>query len=132
MKHQFVNWLNKQLSDSGWTMSEMGRRAGLSHATISNVLSGKTNPGFEFCIGIAKALGMPPEVVMRKAGLMPPRPDDVGAGEFIAEIAAILRNLPVADREIIYETAKLHYEHAYDQPQKYEFSTKHDPDPSSP
>jgi len=46
----------------------------LSKTIISDVISEKVTPGYEFCIAIGKALHIPPEIVMRLAGLLPPVP----------------------------------------------------------
>lgn len=54
-------------------MRELARRAGLTHVTISNVLNGARNPGVEFCLGVAKAFYEPPEIVFRRAGILPDR-----------------------------------------------------------
>ena len=68
---EMVTWLTKALKDKGWSLRELGRRANISHATISNILSGQSNPGLDFCIGIAKAFNIPTENVMRMAGILP-------------------------------------------------------------
>jgi len=71
MRDNLVTWLTNQIETRGWSLRELARRSGLSHATISNVLSGQSNPGFDFCTGIAKALGESPQTVLRLAGLLP-------------------------------------------------------------
>lgn len=35
----FSEWLNQEIEKRGWSYSELGRRAGISHSTISLVLS---------------------------------------------------------------------------------------------
>ena len=72
-ENTFVSWLEKELKARGWTMRELARRAGLTHVTISNVLNGTRNPGVEFCLGVARAFREPPELVFRRAGLLPDR-----------------------------------------------------------
>ena len=71
MAEQFVNWTNKVLQKNGWSQAELARRAGLSKATISDISSGKIKPGYEVCIRLAKALLLPPQEVLRLAGLLP-------------------------------------------------------------
>lgn len=71
----FTDWLQKELDTRGWSQSELGRRANLASATISYVLSGNTNPGFEFCKKVALAFGVSPERILRMAGLLPPEPE---------------------------------------------------------
>lgn len=52
-------WVLEKLRQSGWSMRELGRRGGLSSAYISDVLSGKQNPGAKFYLGLSKAFDMP-------------------------------------------------------------------------
>ena len=69
----FASWLVEEIETRGWTIRELARRAGLTHVTISNVINGARNPGVEFCLGVARAFHEPPEVVFRRAGLLPDR-----------------------------------------------------------
>jgi transcriptional regulator with XRE-family HTH domain len=68
----FAEWLLNEMQRRDLSQSELARRAGLAQATISYVLSGERNPGPEFCLGIAKAMNIPPEVVFQEAGIFPP------------------------------------------------------------
>lgn len=71
----FVDWINEHVEERGWSYAELARRSGLSSPTISQVMNGQKNPGFEFCKGIARAFGISrPEFVMMRAGLLPPLP----------------------------------------------------------
>ena len=72
----FSQWIISELDDRGWSYNELARRSGLSSATVSTVLSGKSNPGLEFCNGVASAFGIPPENVLRRAGLLPSVPEE--------------------------------------------------------
>jgi transcriptional regulator with XRE-family HTH domain len=67
----FADWLLNEMQRRGLSQSELARKAGLAQATISYVLSGERNPGSEFCLGVAKALNIPPEIVFQRAGLFP-------------------------------------------------------------
>lgn len=68
---QFSEWLVSVMEEKGWSKSEMARRANISPAAISDILSGRRDPGLLVCQGIAKALKVPPEEVLRHAGLIP-------------------------------------------------------------
>lgn len=70
-----TEWLDQERIDRGWSLRELGRRAGVSHAQVSHVLSGSSLPGWDFCVGVARALGLAPELVLRRAGLLPPIPE---------------------------------------------------------
>lgn len=60
-----VNWVNEQLKIKGWSMRELARRANISPATVSKVLSNKQNPGNDFYLGVARAFGVTLESVER-------------------------------------------------------------------
>jgi DNA-binding XRE family transcriptional regulator len=47
----------------------------LSRTAISDVITGKANPGYTLCASIGNALEMPAESVFRVAGLLPENPD---------------------------------------------------------
>ncbi len=74
MKTNFINWLIDEMNQRGWSNSELARQADLVPSTVSTVISGKYNPGFDFCLGIAKAFDYPPDYVLRRAGLLPAAP----------------------------------------------------------
>lgn len=72
--NDFISWLNDVLLERGWSNAELARRMGLTRGAISMTLNGVTAVTWEFCFLVAKALGIPPEEVFRKAGLLPPAP----------------------------------------------------------
>jgi len=74
----FVSWLNSRLVEKGWSQADLSKRAQVSPAMVSSVLSGKREPGISFCNSIASVLRVPPEDVYRMAGLLPsePEPED--------------------------------------------------------
>ena len=83
-------WLTGEVERRGWSLRELGRRSGLSGAVISDVARGQQRPGLRFCVQIAGALGLPPEGVLRRAGLLPPLPPAV---EEEQEAVVMLRQL---------------------------------------
>lgn len=97
---EFTEWIEDEMTKRGWTIRETARRAGLTHAAISNVLNDQRNPGWNFCVGIARAFGKPPEDVMRRAGLLPrlPAPKEHGEGT-IQKLADLIYNLPIEVQE---------------------------------
>jgi transcriptional regulator with XRE-family HTH domain len=68
----FPTWLEERLKEQGITQSELARRAGVTRGAINGILQGVRGPGVELSKGIAKALSLPPEQVLRAAGLLPP------------------------------------------------------------
>lgn len=73
---ELTDFVNSKLADTGWTYNELARRADLSSGGISNVMTGLRRPGFDFCVGVARAFGEPPERVLRLTGLLPSLPED--------------------------------------------------------
>ncbi len=105
MAKDFVTWLTKEMEDRGWNNSELARRAGLVPSAISQVIAGNRGTGPEFCRSVARALGLPPETVFRRAGLLPglagPE-EDVTFGELLD----VVRNLSVEERVMVLELAE--------------------------
>ncbi len=66
----FAEWLLSMIEGRGWSQNELGRRAGLSNATVSRVISGVRGPGPQFCQDVARALQVPEEIVFERAGLL--------------------------------------------------------------
>ncbi|MBN1887667.1 MAG: response regulator [Thermoflexales bacterium] len=66
----FLNWLNDELQERGWSMRELSRRMGFSVSTVSRVLNGEQNPSGDFCQGLADAFNVPVNRVLWQAGLL--------------------------------------------------------------
>lgn len=80
----FVEWLTSELDKRDWTASDLARHSGISKGSISNIISGVRQPGNDVCEGIARAFKISPEVVYRRAGLLPPLPEeDINRDELI-------------------------------------------------
>lgn len=67
----FVEWLNHELEERGWSRSEAARRGEFSSSMLDKVIGGFAQPGLDFCRGIARAFGVPLEEVFRRAGILP-------------------------------------------------------------
>ena len=70
----FVEWLEKEMTERNLSQSELARRSGVTRSAINGVLTGYSNPGPELCEAIARAFKIAPEIVFRKAGILPPKP----------------------------------------------------------
>ena len=96
----FNEWLLQKIEESSLSYSEISRRSkaggykGISHARISQVVSGEM-PGNRFCIAIARGLKIPREEVFRQAGKLDPLPPAVIEEH---EVIRILRNLSASAR----------------------------------
>lgn len=107
-------FITTELEQRGWSMRELGRRAGVSHAQISYVVSGSAKPGADFCLAIARAFQVPPEQVLRLGGLLPalPGPEDDPALRNLVEVA---KQLAAEDRQEVLEYATWRYRRQLEQ-----------------
>ena len=107
MSTLFADWLYQELDMHGWTQAELARRSGITPAALSRILSGGRNPGVEVVRGIARALKIPTEEVMRRAGILPMQTE---AGEndrqVMQEIVRQMERLRVEDRQYAAEFIK--------------------------
>jgi len=72
---EFVVWLQTQMDDKGWGVSETARKAGISHTPISYILNNGDQPTFETCKGLAQAFDIPITTVLAMAGLIEKPPE---------------------------------------------------------
>ena len=73
MNNELSTYLNEELQKRGWSIRELARRSGVSHTAVSYVMSGQREAGLRFCNGVARALDVPPEIILRLAGRIPQR-----------------------------------------------------------
>lgn len=106
MSDAFIQWLINEINDRGWANNELARRAGLSKSIISNVLSDKQPPTFQICLGISRAFLVAPEIVLRKAGLLPPTPTP----EKIQRLIDIISGLSEEELDLVVSHAQWRYE----------------------
>jgi transcriptional regulator with XRE-family HTH domain len=100
----FQEWLLEEIKNRGWSQSELARRANISRASISNILSKTRQPGPEVCEAISRALHIPAEIVFYKAGLLP---HEIKKDEQIEEIQNIYNSLDDHGKVEILEQARL-------------------------
>ncbi|MCB0210746.1 MAG: XRE family transcriptional regulator [Anaerolineae bacterium] len=103
MTNKIGSYLTDELEQRGWSHSELARRAGVAQVTVSLVIAGKRNPGCDFCIKIAQALGESPEKLLRLADILPPA---LGDNATVQEIMDTLKQLPEQEQEEVLKYAK--------------------------
>jgi transcriptional regulator with XRE-family HTH domain len=96
----FSEWLSKEIKDRGLSFAEVARRGGISHARISQVISGGEKAGADFCLGIARALNKSPYEILRRAELLPPEPEQ-SPGE--ADMLHNYRRLPKSKQQFVLD-----------------------------
>jgi len=100
----FANWLTTQIEERGWTMTYLGKKIDMSHATVSQVASEKQKPSYEFCFNLAKAFQMRSHDVLVLAGLEKPGLPEV---ENEGELLDFYRMMTKENQEILLEIAKV-------------------------
>jgi transcriptional regulator with XRE-family HTH domain len=100
---KLADYINRELNARQWSVRELARRSGLAHTTINDVTALRSNPGLEFCRSIARAFNVPPEQVLRLAGLLPPVPEETVT---IAELVFLANQLPLDEQEKLVQIAK--------------------------
>jgi len=105
MNNNFINWLNTELKERGWTIAELARRGSISRATLSYVINGQNKPTLRNCTAIAKGFKMQPEEVLRIAGLL----HNSKQTPTVNRITEIVGQLSPEDQEEILEIALMKY-----------------------
>lgn len=115
----FSKWLLGELNKRGWTQAELARRAEITPAQISRVLSRTQQPGPDTCAGIARALAITPEEVLRRAGYLPTEPPEVAEEK---RLQYLFRRLSPSARKETLEYLEFRYQHSQSKPSA--FTTK--------
>ena len=66
-----IDFLKDNMKKRNWSQADLARKSGLDTSLVSNILSGRRNIGVTSANAIAKAFKIPPEIIFRKAGLLP-------------------------------------------------------------
>ncbi|MBI5945351.1 MAG: helix-turn-helix transcriptional regulator [Chloroflexi bacterium] len=96
MENNFSSWLLKKLEEQKMTQSELARKSKISTGQISRILSGTRGAEGKTLSAIAKALGIPTDVVFREAGLMT---QELEMDALTKEGAYILERLEIEERK---------------------------------
>lgn len=107
IKKPFFNWIIQERDKRQWNDADLSKEAEISQSNLSMILSGQRNITFDFCIGIAKAFRIRPELVLYRAGLLT-RPaiakDELNDDE--AELIRNRRRLPTEHQIALDNVAK--------------------------
>ena len=100
----FGVWLLDQINERGWTQAELARRAKVSRAAISLILSEGRRPGHEVSAAIARAFNIPPEQVFQAAGILEYKSPTTDQLDELMHLAVQLTD---ADRDLLIDTARM-------------------------
>lgn len=101
----FIEWLDVELDQRGWSDYKLAKVAHISHPVISKARAGLQPIGWDACVRIADALELPPHLVLEKAGLLPPSPLSQSDPE-LDELAFLFQQLLEEDRARILSIAR--------------------------
>jgi len=68
-KDDFIDWVKSEMQRQRLHRTEMARIGGISQGYVSHVLNREQPPGLSFCQAVAKALHMPEQDILHRAGL---------------------------------------------------------------
>lgn len=105
----FAEWLEGELEKRNWRPSELAKAAGLYQSTLWKVLNRERAAGADVCTSLARALRLPPEIVFRQAGLLPPLPEEPDAQQ-VTKCLDYYKRLPSRVREEVLEYITFKYE----------------------
>lgn len=75
-KHPFIVWVDAVEIEKNWTDNKWTTIANLSASVLNNARNKGVIPRWEACYALAVAANKSPITAFRKAGLLPPGPDD--------------------------------------------------------
>lgn len=93
---EFIDWLNSEMERGHLGIRELAREIGVSHPTISDILSHQIKPSFDTTVLLAKKFNREPAGLLRLAGLLPP---DTEQNQVMKEICYLAGKLPI-DKQI--------------------------------
>lgn len=102
----FVKWLDDLEDSRGWTDYKLSQETGLSSSVFSKARQGIL-PKWDALIRIAAAFNISPITAFRKAGLLPPAPEDSVQFE---DWEYLLKQLSPEDEEEIKQLALMRIE----------------------
>lgn len=100
MKADFSEWLILEIKKRGWSQADLARETGITSGGVSNLFNSTRGPSPETCISIARAFGYPPELVFRKAGLLPEKSE---TDQITEQAIFLFKQLGLGDKEEIIE-----------------------------
>lgn len=93
--NEFKEWIEQEMQKRSWRQIDLARAGGIDPVTLNRILSMERKAGPDSCQAIARALGLPPEEVFRRAGLLPKLPEE---NSTLRRITLRLRELLDDDR----------------------------------
>jgi len=121
---KFIIFLDELLKSYNLGIREAARKIGVSHPTISDILTYKKRPSINTCLAIAKAFNLPEMMVIRLAFDLETGPDDDVRFD---DWKSILKQLPENKRDQLWKIAEIYLEDE----RKEETAAKLKPEPTT-
>lgn len=93
----FSDWLTSQMRERNISPAELSRLIKKDQSVVSRLLNSERSPANETLEAIARALKLPPEIVFRAAGILPPKAED---DEWVEKQSHKMRLLSSSNRVI--------------------------------
>lgn len=90
MNNNLSKWINKKLTETGWSMRELARKLDVSPSHISRIANSEINPSPELAKKMALAFSVPPEDVFRLIGWLPEQTFNDPAEDEMLELFRLL------------------------------------------
>lgn len=107
-KIQEQNWLESILLLVNMSPAELAKAANLDQGLISRLRRDLTRPTPDTLNAIAQATGLPPELVFRRAKLLPSEGTELD--DWAIKVATRISKLPAESRNFIENTIEYFYE----------------------
>lgn len=81
----FVDWVDGELNKRDWNRNQLSIRSGVNSGLLTRIMNRERNAGPDTLTRIAQAFDLPPEIVFRKAGMLPEKTAQrINAEEIVA------------------------------------------------
>jgi len=75
VRSEFLQMIKAHMKEENLGIRELARRIGVSHPTITDIVTYGNMPSFDTCNKLSKWLNISEEAGLRKSGLLPLKPD---------------------------------------------------------
>ena len=75
IRSEFLQIIKTRMKDENLGIRELARKIGVSHPTITEIVTYGNMPSFDTCNKLSKWLNISEETGLRKSGLLPSEPD---------------------------------------------------------
>lgn len=112
---EFTDWLSTEMNHRNWGVRDTAQRAGLSHPTISDILTNGKQPSLDTVIALARTFNKSPVYLARLAKLLP---EESGISPVMEEMLHLLGQLDPDDQEELIKIARMKLESPKGDPSK--------------